>query len=65
MIFVNGEEIEGCEGLTLAELLTKLKMNPTISVVILDGKAIRRNELDVTPDEAGAEYSILPVVGGG
>lgn len=65
MIVVNGEQIEGCEGLTISELLGKLKMDPSITVVIRDGKAFRRGEFDSARVEDGGEYSIVPVVGGG
>ncbi|HEY0984391.1 sulfur carrier protein ThiS [Schlesneria sp.] len=64
-ILVNGEQQSVAPGLTVAELLASLKLNPRFLAVELNRRVIPRAEHSQTKIAAHDQIEIVTLVGGG
>jgi sulfur carrier protein len=64
-IVVNGEPQNVPAGLNIADLLSRLGLDPARVAVELNRSIIRRPEWDSTPVTGGAQLEIVQFVGGG
>lgn len=65
MITVGDQKIPWEEGLTLAELLSKLQDGHIYAVVKLDGKLVSRPRFGTTLVPDGALVTLVPMIAGG
>lgn len=67
MIIVNGQEIEGSDGSTVAELLTDLGVDPAARgvAVAVDGEVVPRAAWETRSVPAGARVEALTAMQGG
>ena len=64
-IVVNGEKRTVAAGLTVAELLGELGVDPARVAIELNRSIVRRPQWDETPVGDGANLEIVQFVGGG
>jgi len=64
-LIVNGEARRFERGLTAAELLAELDLDPRAVVVELNRRIVRRPELDQTRLDDGDSVELVHFVGGG
>jgi sulfur carrier protein len=64
-ILVNGNPIQHAEGLTLAELLTKLREPEDQVATALNGQFIARPQREHTPLQPGDQVTVFKAVVGG
>ena len=64
-IVVNGQVRQAPAGLTLADLLVWLQVDPARVAVELNKAIVRRSDWDQTPVGGGAALEIVQFVGGG
>jgi len=64
-LIVNGEARRFERGLTAAELLAELDLDPRAVVVELNRRIVRRPELDQTRLDDGDNVELVHFVGGG
>ncbi|GBF11370.1 sulfur carrier protein ThiS [Tepidibacillus infernus] len=62
---VNGKEITGFAGKTVAELLNELKLNQTLVVVEINFEIIPKDHYDIRILQETDKVEIVSVVGGG
>ncbi|TCS81786.1 sulfur carrier protein ThiS [Tepidibacillus fermentans] len=62
---VNGKEITGFAGKTVAELLNELKLNQTLVVVEINFDIIPKDQYDIRILQETDKVEIVSVVGGG
>ena len=62
---VNGDPMEVPEGISAAALLERLKLNPGLVVVELNGNILQRDQLASAVLKEGDQVEIVHFVGGG
>ncbi len=65
MITVGEETFPWQEGLTVADLLSKLKDGRSYAVVKVDGKPVSRPHFDTTTVADGCRITPIPMIAGG
>ncbi|HVP03318.1 MAG TPA: sulfur carrier protein ThiS [Solirubrobacteraceae bacterium] len=67
MIWLNGRELDGCDGVTVAELLAELGVEPAARgvAVAVDGEVVPRGEWTRRAVAAGARVEALTAMQGG
>ncbi len=62
---VNGKEMEAKEETTVSQLLEQLKLNPSYTVVEINGRILSRAGYAATVLEEGDKVELIRFVGGG
>ena len=64
-IICNGKEQDVAQGITLAELIRNLELNPDTVVAECDGTIVRREEYDAYVLPENGRLELIRFVGGG
>ena len=65
MITVNGNELEGEDGLTVQGVLERMKYTSHLILVKIDGEVVPGKEFGTAEVPDGAEVEAIHLVGGG
>lgn len=65
MITLNGDEVSGCEGITLEDLVRRQNFVKSRIAIEINGKIISKREYETTQVQDGDVIEVVSFVGGG